>query len=387
MAHNFDSRRSVFISLYMVLTGYAVLVGIPVISTAWVTKAGFSQAEAGALAAADLGGFSLGAILCAIIINRIDRRHLVIGAALLAAWMNTSCVFVTDHNWVLMLRLITGIASGVYTAVAVASLGAHSNPSRAYSWVLFAFAVSQAFELSLLPELSMHGIYTLFACSYALSIPFSWWVVPRAVDTNPRQLPTPRARQTPAYIPWLVLTAILFAYINIGAYWTYIELASLDSNASPDRVGHVLVLASVFSILGCLVAAWINDRFGLTRPLTLTLLAQALTALVLVKGIDDTTFTVSVLGFNFLWMLSDILQLTVIAKIDPTGRYAALVPGAQGIGQIIGPTAAAALLASQADYRGVFTLCALAATIAALFYAMIALGLRQSSGHHTNAPL
>ena len=54
MARPFDSWRTIALSLYMVLTGYAVLVGIPVISTAWVEALGFSAAEVGRLAAACL---------------------------------------------------------------------------------------------------------------------------------------------------------------------------------------------------------------------------------------------------------------------------------------------------------------------------------------------
>ena len=39
----FDGWRSISISLYMTLVGYGVLVGVPVISTAWVNLLGFSE--------------------------------------------------------------------------------------------------------------------------------------------------------------------------------------------------------------------------------------------------------------------------------------------------------------------------------------------------------
>ncbi len=55
----FDSWKSIVISLYMTLIGYGVLVGIPVISTAWVTLLGFSEVEVGRVAGADLGGLSI----------------------------------------------------------------------------------------------------------------------------------------------------------------------------------------------------------------------------------------------------------------------------------------------------------------------------------------
>lgn len=62
----FAGWRSISISFYMALVGYGVLVGIPVISTAWVELPGFTEVQVGGVASADLGGLSLGAILISI---------------------------------------------------------------------------------------------------------------------------------------------------------------------------------------------------------------------------------------------------------------------------------------------------------------------------------
>ncbi|MGB2239200.1 MAG: hypothetical protein ACPH09_08365, partial [Pseudomonadales bacterium] len=67
----FDQTRTLLVSLYMTLVGYGVLVGIPVISTAWVTLLGFSEVEVGRVAGADLGGLSAGAVLAAILIAQM----------------------------------------------------------------------------------------------------------------------------------------------------------------------------------------------------------------------------------------------------------------------------------------------------------------------------
>ena len=79
----FDGWRSISLSLYMALVGYGVLVGIPVISTAWVELLGFTEVQVGRVAGADLGGLSLGAILTSLAIRTMNRRHLVVlGVAL-----------------------------------------------------------------------------------------------------------------------------------------------------------------------------------------------------------------------------------------------------------------------------------------------------------------
>jgi len=58
----FDDWRSLTISIYMALVGYAVMVGLPVISTAWVNHLGFTEVEVGRVAGADLAGLAIGAV-------------------------------------------------------------------------------------------------------------------------------------------------------------------------------------------------------------------------------------------------------------------------------------------------------------------------------------
>ena len=54
----FDDWRSLTLGIYMALVGYAVMVGLPVISTAWVTHLGFTEVQVGRVAGADLAGLA-----------------------------------------------------------------------------------------------------------------------------------------------------------------------------------------------------------------------------------------------------------------------------------------------------------------------------------------
>jgi len=54
------------------------------------------------------------------------------------------------------------------------------------------------------------------------------------------------------------------------------------------------------------------------------------------------------------------------------------MPGAQGLGQIIGPNLAASILAAGFGYSGVFILCTCAALTGMLIYASMYLKLRQA---------
>jgi predicted MFS family arabinose efflux permease len=373
----------------MALVGYGVMVGIPVISTAWVGQLGFTEVQVGRVAGADLGGLAIGAVLAALFVATVNRRYLILASVAVAIAANALCITMVTYEWTLWLRLIAGIGSGVYTAVAIATLGGSSRPARAFNILLFAFAFSQAGELYVLPKLSMTGIYLVFIGGYVVSLFFLHWVAPHPVDKgldveidveDSTGEHHKKHMHVPAYVPWLVLTAVVFTYINIGAYWTYIELASASpmSVASPDWVGQLLVYTSFFSVIGCAFATVISNRFGLARPLLVTLVVQAIIVGMLASGINNMNIMISMFSFNFCWIFVDVYQSATIANVDHSGRFLALMPGAQGLGQIIGPNIAASVLAVGFGYGGVFVFCAISSLIAMGVYFFMYLRLKKA---------
>ena len=371
----------------MSLVGYAVLVGVPVISTAWVELLGFTEEQVGRVAGADLGGLSLGAVAAALLVGRMNRRVLVLISVAIVIISNGLCMIHTDYQTVLWLRVGAGVGSGIYTAVAVATLGGSSKPARAYNLMLFAFAFSQALEMQVLPMLSMNGIYLAFIACYIVGLPFLHWVPARPaggsldievdveVEEGEHHI---EHRHVPAYIPWLVLAAIFLTYINIGSYWTYIELAALDAGIDPHYVGRLLVWTSFFSLVGCAVATVISNRFGLARPLLLALFSMAMIVGMLSFGINDINILISMFSFNLLWIFVDVYQMSTVANVDHSGAFASLMPGAQGLGQIVGPNISASLLGAGMGYSSVFVMCASAAIMGLVIYGVMYLWLRRA---------
>jgi predicted MFS family arabinose efflux permease len=383
----FDDWRSLTIGIYMALAGYAVMVGLPVISTAWVDNLGFSEVQVGRVAGADLGGLAIGAVISALFVATVNRRYLAAGAALVSIAANVLCIVYQTYEATLWLRLLAGIGAGVYTGIAVATIGGHSRPAFAFGLELFAFAGSQGAELKLLPYLSMEGIYIALIVTYAVGLVFISWLpkhpVEKALDVEvdvqePGGEHHTEHQHVPAYVPWLVLGAIVLTYINIGAYWTYIELSTVDSDASREWVASMLWISSVFSVIGCLFAVLLSNRYGLARPLLVTLVFQASIVLMLTFGITNATVAISMFFFNFCWIFVDIYQAATIANVDRSGRFPAMIPAAQGLGNFLGPNIAASVLAWNFGYNGVFIMCAVASIAAMLVYLYMYLMLRKS---------
>ena len=382
----FDDWRSLTIGIYMALTGYAVMVGLPVISTSWVNNLGFTEVQVGYVTSADLFGLAFGAVIAYFTVAKYDRRYLAIAAAAVAIAANLLCVYFQSYEFTLVLRLTAGIGAGLYTGIAVATIGGHSRPAFAFGLELFAFAFSQAGELKFLPYLSIEGMYVAFAATFVIGLMFISWLPRRQAEpaldvvldvAEPTGDHHVEHRHVPAYVPWLVLTAVVFTYINIGGYWAYIELATVRSEASPDWVASMLVYTSFFSIIGCLFAVLLSNRYGLSKPLLVTLVFQASIVVMLIFGITNYSVAFSMFAFNFCWIFVDIYQAAVISNVDRSGRYVSLLPAAQGLGNGLGPAMAATVLAWGIGYNGVFIMCASASIIAMLVYLYMYLMLRR----------
>lgn len=374
----FDARGPFLLSLFMTLVGYSVLVALPAINGAWVDQLGFTDVEVNRVASADLLGLFIGAVLTSMLIRTWDRQKLTYLGIALAIIANGLCTRYTDYETTLMLRLVAGLGSGFYTAVAVAGLGAHSRPREAFNWMLLAFAVSQFLELQLIPHLTMNGIYVFFIGTYVVTLPFVR-VIPK---TSPPPSPTdaPSDAQKPTMLAWIGIGAIVIAYINIGAYWSNIELAAEAAGIDGDWAAQVIAWCVLLSFVGCFTAMWVLKKFDYDRPLLFTFVLMVMAVGLLAINFTAAVFVFSVAMFNFLWIFIDVYQMGGVSVADRSGSAAAFIPGAQGLGQTVGPFAASVMLDLGWGFDGVFVLCAAASAGALLIYTLIYLRFRHHPG-------
>ena len=368
----FDGWRSISISLYMALVGYSVMVSVPVLSTALVEMLGFTAEQVGRVWGADLGGLSIGAILSAMLVARMNRRHLVMAGVVLSIGANVLCMYFVGYEQVLWLRVAAGIGSGIFTGTAVTTLGGTTKPVRAFNMLLLGFSFSAAFELHLFPQLSMNGIYLFLIGTTTVCALFLRWLPARPLNAD-ELLQQEKLEDhvedwhVPRILPLTCLVAVCFTYINIGGYFTYIELAALADGISEDWVGPLLTWSSFLALAGC-VLALVCSRFGLFKPLFAALFTMAVLVAMLSGGINDINLMVSLFAFMSLWTFADIFQSSMMAHMDRSGSLVALLPSVQGFGQFIGPNIAASILGAGLGYPIMFLVSASMALVAMFLY-------------------
>lgn len=123
---------------------------------------------------------------------------------------------------------------------------------------------------------------------------------------------------------------------------------------------------------------WVLKKFDYDRPLLFTFVLMVIAVGLLAINFTAAVFVLSVAMFNFLWIFIDVYQMGGVSVADRSGSAAAFIPGAQGLGQTVGPFAASIMLELGWGFDGVFVLCAAASAGALLIYTLIYLRFR----HH-----
>jgi predicted MFS family arabinose efflux permease len=310
--------------------------------------------------------------MSAILVARVNRRFLVLAGVVLSITANALCIVFVEYEPVMWLRVFAGIGSGIFTAVAVVSLGGTTKPVFAFNLLLLGFAFSTALELHLLPKLSMNEIYLFFIALAAVCALFIRWVPTRPL--NAEELARQEEGQdevedfhVPRILPVICLVAVCFTYINIGGYYTYIELAAHADGIAKDWVGPLLTWSSIFAIVGCVIA-FLCTRFGLFKPLFISLLTMAAIVMMLSGGITDINILVSLFSFMTLWTFVDVYQSAMMAHMDRSGSLVALLPSVQGFGQFIGPNISASVLGAGLGYSTMFMVSGSMALVAMFLY-------------------
>ncbi len=396
--NRFDRPTAIAGSIAVAIVGWAVFMGLPILVGALVDFRGFSEAEVGYLASADLGGMFVSSILVSLFVSRMDRRFWVTVGIFVAIGANVAAIYSHDFWSMLGIRVIAGIGAGFCYSIALANLAATTNTARNFSYLVFALVAVNFFELYSLEIISdrwgVAGIFTTFII-INLVILTVWPFLPRgkrgdqhvhtrseaefAVATGhmaDEELPLTHDFNLPL-LGTLCLAAIACFYVMIGGFWAYIERMGVAAGFDDNFVAAALSITTLLSVLGCYIAYGISKRQGQSKPLLAAPIGIA--ALLVWLGMHTVAFTfvTVLLAYQLLWNGVDIFQLGTISNIDHSGRYIALVPAAQGLGQTLGPSLAGYFVGLGFGYGAVMNLCATAAVCTSLVYAFVYWDLRR----------
>lgn len=379
---NADAPRSIAATIFLAISGWMVFMSMPIMVGIFADVRGYSNAQVGYLASAELAGVLVSSVIASLVLKSMNRRVLAASGLLLSLVINIVSLQVEPYGPFLALRTLAGFGSGMCYAIAVANLASTQNSARNYSCMIFALVACNAAILYFLPQLAdllgLAGVLYSFAAVNAATLLAIPLIAPSLIASKTETTAPAPMPQSSINAAWLCLLAIALFYTCIGSYWAYIERWGVEAGFSSDFIGTTLAVSTVLSLIGCYFAYRVSRIMGQFRPMILTLGFLGITIAITAAMPTKTIYFLGLVIYQLLWNSVDIYQLGTLANIDKSGRFTALISGAQGVGQMIGPAGAASILVLGYGLSGAMYFAAGTAGLATLVYLITRLYLNRS---------
>jgi len=351
-----NSRWSLIAAIYMGVIGPAVFIVQPGFVQGLVEYFGFSEQQAGYVAAAEMWGMAATTLLMSFFHSRLNWRVLLAWSTLLVAAGNLVSLGTQSVAEFAVIRGITGVGSGVLVSLSFTVIGLTDKPDRNFGYLIMWVLTYGAAGFLLMPTayalIGMKGVLVFFALFSLSALPFIRLL---PVSGEEHRDINQDAVDVSGVMKLMAIAAMFVYFVAQGVMWAYLFLIGTNGGASEQTVANGLTLSQFLGIAGAFVAAMLGDRFGRISPLTLAILGSVASLLFLFDQFSAAIYTFAVCLFNFAWNLTHPFLLAAMASFDRAGKLVTDAVAAQMLGLAVGPALAASVLRPD-DYSAVIWL-------------------------------
>ena len=347
-------NRNLFAVIAMAMVANGCMAVQPIVVGALVDLLGFTEPQAGFVAAVQMAGVGIGFLLLVVLGHRIGHTRLAIAGLATIVVSNAAACLIHTYEYMLLAQFIAGLGSAMMFTVYLKIGAVQDRPEHLFAIVN---AVSIAYSGLFLPTAphlltawQLPGIFlTLAGIAILASLLVPWLptvTAPPAASalrgvTHGSVASLLRARVI------LVLVMMLLLYTGHGAVWAYQERIGVSLGMGAHDVGKWLgVSMLVWGVIGSLLARWLGMKIGRIWPQTLSLGLSVIAALILVFGTTPALFIFACGLIALSWFYGLPYQMGLMSEYDRQGRLNLIGSTMTMGGAALGPALAAMLVGS-----------------------------------------
>jgi predicted MFS family arabinose efflux permease len=325
----------------------------PIIVGALVDRLGFTESQAGFVAALEMSGVGVGFVVLFGLAHRLRQRALASAGLITIAAANLVACLIHTYAPMLAIQFVVGIGSAMVFSVYLQAGAAQERPEHLFAIVN---AVSIAYSGIFMPitpfilaTWQLPGIFVTLAAIAAVSGVLMSWIPagPPARPACPQRVAASAsaALLTPRVV--MVLLMMLLLYTGHGAVWAYQERIGVSLGMDPRSVSRWLGISMLtWGVIGSMLASWLGMRLGRLWPQVLSLGASVFAALILVLGATPALFALACGLIALSWFYGLPYQMGLLSQYDRLGRLNLIGCTMTTGGAALGPALAAMLVTS-----------------------------------------
>ena len=348
MSKNKVDHYPVMLSAAM-LFAIAVMPGAvaPGIVGAAADSMGLGETQLGLLIGLYFAGFGIVSATSYLWIRKVNWRvYSSIGVIMMGfSWILAGMI--EGYPTLLLLMFVVGIGAGLFASPSITILGDGTEAENGFSWMIIFSVAGAAALLALFPivaEISgFRGVTNLLGGSTLATL----LLIPLIPVNNEKEEKSNESdtvkvekfswsndRMTQPILALLVMALFCWAF---GGSWAFFERIASYAALPATETGQALAIGTLFGTIGAPLAAFFIKRIPMYYCYAITIASIAITLLFLnSSSLTSIIYLLLVCSFQFWINAGFCLMMAQTAEVDKIGRFVALIPAAQSLGNTIG---------------------------------------------------
>ena len=348
MSKNKVDHYPVMLSAAM-LFAIAVMPGAvaPGIVGAAADSMGLGETQLGLLIGLYFAGFGIVSATSYLWIRKVNWRvYSSIGVIMMGfSWILAGMI--EGYPTLLFLMFVVGIGAGLFASPSITILGDGTEAENGFSWMIIFSVAGAAALLALFPivtEISgFRGVTNLLGGSTLATL----LLIPLIPVNNEKEEKSNESdkvkvekfswsndRMTQPILALLVMALFCWAF---GGSWAFFERIASYAALPAAETGQALAIGTLFGTIGAPLAAFLMKRIPMYYCYGITILSTVVTLYFLnSSSLTSIIYLLLVCSFQFWINAGFCLMMAQTAEVDKIGRFVALIPAAQSLGNTIG---------------------------------------------------
>ena len=280
---------------------------------------------------------AIGSILAAPLLHRAPFQKLMAACALLEIAAFGALSLSGSPGSALVLATLAGLGAGGLIGGMATLVAGLPDPDMAYGYIYAVTGLAFAGLLFALPAVEQTAgpaaMFLLIAGSGLLASPALFWIAePGGEAHNAIGLAPAPMRDV-----GLVALAMTIAFPVYGGVYGLAERKAAEVGLSAIQAGATLSGATLLTILGAVLVAFVGTRLGRTRPTCLVMLLATIAYALTLGAQSPARYVPGLLLFGFVQLALNSYFFGLASALDRSGRWAAALQGYSLIPYALGP--------------------------------------------------
>ena len=348
MGKNKVDHYPVMLSAAM-LFAIAVMPGAvaPGIVGAAANSMGLGETQLGLLIGLYFAGFGIVSATSYLWIRKVNWRVYSSIGVIMMGFSFILAGMIEGYPTLLFLMFVVGIGAGLFASPSITILGDGTEAENGFSWMIIFSVAGAAALLALFPivaEISgFRGVTNLLAGSTLATL----LLIPLIPVNNEKEEKSNESdtvkvekfswsndRMTQPILALLVMALFCWAF---GGSWAFFERIAYYAALPATETGQALAIGTLFGTIGAPLAAFFIKRIPMYYCYAITIASIAITLVFLnSSSLTSIIYLLLVCSFQFWVNAGFCLMMAQTAEVDKIGRFVALIPAAQSLGNTVG---------------------------------------------------